>query len=235
MLQTAKNLLKDLLESAHVDDGHGIDHAQTVLHHATRALQLTNLPDETQLAIKLAALLHDADDHKFFPDNNDNENTKCILNAINLSKETRNLVIKMINLVSCSKNRNTPANPEWLLIPRAADRLEAMGYIGIKRCYDYTKHTTGTSKSRPLFTNTTPRATNIKELNSIATAERFEKYRGGSDSMIDHFYDKVLHLVDLKINNKYLQSVATERHAILVDFCLEFGKTGKVPYIENTL
>ena len=124
MLLQAQNLLVQVLQSGNVDTGHGLDHALAVLNHANNALQYEDLPDDTKQAIQLAALLHDADDSKFFPDNNDNQNARYILREIGAENELAELVIKMIELVSCSKNGNTVVKPEWLLLPRFADRLE---------------------------------------------------------------------------------------------------------------
>jgi hypothetical protein len=63
----------------------------------------------------------------------------------------------MINLVSASKNgNNIPIDAQYypeLLWPRYADRVEAIGKIGIIRCYLYNMHKT----NRPLFVESTPR------------------------------------------------------------------------------
>jgi len=219
MLSRARILLKNLLENSNIDNGHGIDHADAVLAHTINALKEEDLDNDTKLCIQLAALLHDADDRKFFPRNYNNENSKTILKQIGLDQANIKLVLKMINLVSCSKNGNNSVEPEWLLIPRAADRLEAMGQIGIKRAHDYNIHT-----DRPLFLDSTPRATNVKELMEIANPERFQKYKGTSNSMIDHFYDKLLHINVLNIKNKYLNEIAEKRHLELIEYCLNFGK-----------
>src|SRR5204863_4319085 len=83
--------------------------------------------------IILAALLHDADDRKFFGDSN-YKNARYLLRKI--PEGDVELVVHMIDLVSTSKNGNsTPvASSGWLLIPRYCDRLEAVGKIGIERC-----------------------------------------------------------------------------------------------------
>ena len=222
--ETCRKLLINVLEHANVDSGHGIDHADIVVKHAEQALNhQDSLSDDEKLAVRLAALLHDADDSKFFPNSIGNSNANMILDSAELSDDIINLTIRMISLVSCSKNRNETVKPAWLLIPRWADRLEAMGDIGIKRCFDYTMHT-----KRPLFLSSTPRATTPVELAMIATPERFAEYRGKSASMMDHFYDKLLHLVNMKTNNEYLVTQAQLRHEVLVNYCLEFGRTGMV-------
>lgn len=223
LIDKAKILLRDLLASSNVDAGHGIDHSLIVLEHADRALECEDLADETKTAIRLAALLHDADDAKFFS-TSDNENLIKILDQLypqhSIEKE---LIVQMVGLVSCRKNLNKPANVEWMLIPRHADRLEALGEIGIVRCWQYTLH-----KQRPLYLPTTPRATTVKELNDIATRERFENYTGVSASMMDHFYDKVLHLKNMPTTNPYFLQEGERRHQQIVDYCLQFGKNGVI-------
>lgn len=219
----ARELLDSLLKAGNVDAGHGIDHADTVLGHANKALESEDIDEFNALAIQLAALLHDADDSKFFPDNTDNQNARYILHKIGVSDEQASLVIKMIELVSCSKNGNTPIEPEWLLIPRFADRLEAMGHIGIVRCWQYSKY-----KNRPLFLDSTPRPHSVEQIYDIITLERFSKYNGKSNSMMDHFYDKLLYLVDMGSTNSYIMTEARDRHKVLIDFCIKFGNTGIV-------
>jgi uncharacterized protein len=219
-INSAKKLLKKLLDSSNIDAGHGIDHALIVVSHARKALiHENNLDDNTKECILLASLLHDADDHKFFPNNKSNENATAILKDVGVHDQGIKLILQMIDLVSCSKNRNSIVDPRWLLIPRYCDRLEAMGKIGIQRAKEYTIHT-----HRPFYTKNTPRATTLSELNAIATPERFLNYCGESESMMDHLYDKVLHIHEFHINNKYLQDIAKKRHLVLVKYCLDFGR-----------
>jgi uncharacterized protein len=219
--------LKEILTKNNVCDSHGIGHALKVYSHAVNALtQYVTLYDEERMAIVLAALLHDADDKKFFPTHNNYENLRLILDDI--PDKTINLIIKMIDLVSASKNGdNIPDDikgKEWMLIPRYADRLEAIGIIGIERCWKYTK-----TINNPLYLESTLRAIDENDLwTNIATEERYQKYNGKSASMIDHFYDKLLRLTIFPIRNKYFDTICAIRRKPLVDFVLEFGKLGSI-------
>jgi uncharacterized protein len=231
ILEWASIFLKDVLNKANVDSGHGIDHALIVLNHAKSALDVTNerLTDPQILAIQLAALLHDADDHKFF---HNSDNVNYILNTVlHVDNEENNSIKEMVNnmilLVSCSKNRNFIVKPDWLLIPRWADRLEAIGRIGIQRAIIYNQH-----NDRPIVLDTTVIANSPEELAVIATVSRFENYKGVSDSLLDHMYDKVLHL-SVETGNSYFDKLFKERHEEIVDFCLEFGKNKNVEIILN--
>ena len=224
IIEKAVELLDQVLQEK-VDPAHGIKHAIAVLGHVDKAVQFSSGPLTAQevLAIRLAALLHDADDTKFFKDTH---NAEDILNSL-VEPEIKELTMKMINLVSCSKNGNSVVEPEWLLYPRYADRLEAIGEIGIWRCWQYTKYV-----DRPLFVPGTKRARSFEELNEIASKDRFEKYvaakgKIGSSSFIDHFYDKLLHISDLGTNS-YFMMEAKKRHRIMEAFLLGFGVTGHV-------
>lgn len=244
MMETIVGHYGDFLSTSGVDSGHGIDHALMVMEHCALALQSraedqgslrTHVPflsDFQKFSILLAALLHDADDGKFFPHSRDYENARQILRQVIPTVQTActdpyrssELIIEMIDLVSCSKNRNRTVTDQWKLIPRDADRLTALGKLGIYRCYVYSR-----GKKNPLFTPHTQRAQNEQELfQNIAPPHRFEQYQGRSDSMMDHFYDKLLHIHQMSSGFPYFLQKAQDLHREMIDFCLEFGRTGTV-------
>ena len=140
----------------------------------------------------------------------------------------------MISLVSCSSNGHSfpddAKRSPWILIPRWADRLEAVGEIGIVRCYEYNVHI-GT----PLFTPNTPRPKTIELIRAAATTERFEAYqkRGGtSDSMMDHYYDKLLQISKPPkemVQNEYLENAFLKKEEPLIRLCMSFSNRGVVP------
>lgn len=227
--------LHDLFSECNSDGGHGVEHALKVYRHAENALAVDRSirkPLHIQ-AIKYACLLHDADDKKFFNTKN-NQNTRDILSRVCPGKTAlHNLVVKMIELVSCSTNGNSTegiAEDEmWMLIPRLCDRLEAIGEIGILRAWYYSKHT-----GRPLSLPSTRLCRTEEELHSIVTPARFIRYMKKKDSasMIDHFYDKVLHIgtdeVMGVVKNPYILSEARRRRQVVINYVLEFGRTGVV-------
>ncbi len=226
-LDQARDLLREVLYA--VQPSHGILHALKVLRHTHRALEeCPKLTSGTKLAIMLAALLHDADDKKYFPKNKSYQNARQIVRQV--YPDAEELVIEMIGYVSCSSNgssipRDAVKRP-WLLFPRWADRLEAIGHIGIVRAWEYTLET-----NRPVFTKDTPRAKDIHWLSHIATKERYANYvssGGKSASMIDHYYDKLLHICDFETDNKYLIETAKKRRKPLVDICLLYGEDGRL-------
>ena len=93
--------------------------------------------------MELAALLHDADDRKYFK--KDEQNAQKIIEESLEDHAAKNLILseslEMISYVSASSNGNSIperaiTNPEFLWV-RFSDRLEAIGTIGMVRCYQY--------------------------------------------------------------------------------------------------
>lgn len=220
--------LEILLDTNKVCRSHGFDHALKVYEHSQKALSskdTCDLNEKIRKSILIASLLHDADDTKFFPDNYNNENTRFLLESY--EKDFVELVVKMINYVSCSKNGDTipedALNNPWLLYPRYSDRLEATGEIGIQRCLKYTK-----TINNPLYLSTTPRAKNEDEIWIIANEKRYKDYKGKSVSMIDHYYDKLLRLGFIQTNNIYYLEESKKRTQPLINVVLKFGKQGYI-------
>ena len=148
--------------------------------------------------MQLAALLHDADDKKYFKTDKTKENAaKVIAGALDGSafdvKRVTDEVMEMIGYVSFSDNGNTIPKralkePEFLW-PRYSDRLEAIGAIGAVRCWQYNEEV-----KRPKALPSTPRPKNREQLWALVTPERLASYveRKTSDSMMDHYFDKLL-------------------------------------------
>ena len=115
-------------------DGHGLEHAlrvyRTALHLAKSA------PAADPLVVALGALLHDADDHKLFHTEH-NANARRFLTEQGVDAETADRICGAINAVSFSQNRGKrPETIEGQLI-QDADRLDAIGAVGIARTFAY--------------------------------------------------------------------------------------------------
>ena len=100
-------------------------------------------PECNRLIVSLAALLHDADDHKLFHTEN-NENARRFLSN-RISAEQTEKICACINSVSFSRNRGRVPDTLEGKIVQDADRLDAMGAIGIARTFAY-----GGEHGRPL-------------------------------------------------------------------------------------
>ena len=122
--------------------GHDAEHSLRVYRNAL--LIAEGEPGCDTEIIALAALLHDADDHKLFHTEN-NANARSFLNAQKVAPEKIERICEAINAVSFSQNRGR--RPETLegRIVQDADRLDALGAIGIARTFAY-----GGEHGRPL-------------------------------------------------------------------------------------
>lgn len=123
-------------------DGHGFDHTMRVYRLAMEIADSVENCDRRIAA--LAAILHDADDPKLFSTEG-NANARRFLTAQQLSSEQIERICDVINAVSFSRNRGKrPADPESMVV-QDADRLDAIGAVGIARTFAY-----GGKHGRPL-------------------------------------------------------------------------------------
>jgi uncharacterized protein len=221
--------LNDVFTRNGVCHSHGMSHALDVMRLAAELLDACpeELPDGAHDRVMLAALLHDADDGKYFPNNKNSENARACLAAAQVPDGDVAEVIRMIDLVSASKNGNVApeGTPDWMLYPRYADRLAAIGWTGVVRCWIYSINQ---ATPRPLYTAATPRPGTEDELWQEATKERFDAYKargGGSASMLDHYFDKLLIMCrEYKDRpNTYLAAESKRRVRVLVEFVLNFN------------
>lgn len=204
-----------------IPDHHGWNHAISVMTHALHAVEeLVHHLDWQQIdCILLAALLHDVDDRKLFPNSAGNcANARLLMQSIGCPVDMMDLTVEMISLVSTSSNGNTTdqVHDLWKLIPRDCDRLEALGLIGAQRCLQYAKQI-----HLPIVLPTTPSIVEPSQIESMNLSERFQKYvesKGKSASMIDHYYDKLLSIHHMASQNTVLQTQADYRHRWLLDF-----------------
>lgn len=115
-------------------DGHDANHSMRVYQNAMHIAG--SYPDHDMLIIALSALLHDVDDHKLFASEN-NANARRFLEAQHLEQETIEQICDIINAVSFSKNRGKrPESIEGKIV-QDADRLDAIGAIGIARTFAF--------------------------------------------------------------------------------------------------
>ena len=114
--------------------GHDAEHSLRVYRGALRIAAGEGACDTEIVA--LAALLHDVDDHKLFR-TEDNANARAFLSAQGVAPERIERICRDINAVSFSQNRGK--RPETLegRIVQDADRLDALGAIGVARTFAY--------------------------------------------------------------------------------------------------
>ena len=115
-------------------DGHGFEHTMRVYRTAMRIADTE--PVCNRQTVALAALLHDTDDPKLFRTEN-NANARAFLADLHTDYKTTEAVCAVINAVSFSKNRGkVPETLEGKIV-QDADRLDAIGAIGVARTFAY--------------------------------------------------------------------------------------------------
>ena len=126
-------------------DGHDLNHSIRVYKNAMFIME--KYPNADRLVVALAALLHDVDDHKLFNTEN-NENARSFLkmymaaddkdnDAEYINAEKIEKICTAINSVSFSKNKGLRPDSIEGCIVQDADRLDALGAIGIARTFAY--------------------------------------------------------------------------------------------------
>ena len=114
--------------------GHDVSHTMRVYRNAL-AIAASEKKCDMEI-VSLAALLHDADDHKLFHTVN-NANARRFLKEHSVDPEKTERIINAINSVSFSQNRGKhPETPEGKIV-QDADRLDAIGAVGIARTFAY--------------------------------------------------------------------------------------------------
>ena len=114
--------------------GHDAAHSLRVFNSAMQIAEKE--PDADREIVALASLLHDADDHKLFHTSN-NENARSFLAKNRVQEEKAEQICIAINAISFSRNRGKrPSTPEGKIV-QDADRLDALGAVGIARTFAY--------------------------------------------------------------------------------------------------
>lgn len=132
IISDAIDFVSDLLGNN--SGGHDVAHSLRVYKNALEIAENESGCD--LFVVSLAALLHDVDDHKLF-NNENNENTRALLAKSGVSDELTEEICNAINSVSFSKNRGKKPQTLEGKIVQDADRLDAMGAIGIARTFAF--------------------------------------------------------------------------------------------------
>lgn len=132
LISDAEEYVRELLGNN--SGGHDLSHSMRVYKNAMMIAEKEPGADLTVVA--LASILHDVDDHKLF-DHENNENARAFLSGKGVSGELTEEIVGVIDSVSFSKNRGKkPGSLEGQIV-QDADRLDAMGAIGIARTFAY--------------------------------------------------------------------------------------------------
>lgn len=158
--------------------------------------------------VELAALLHDLDDWKFSKDGDETPHrAKAWMDSCGLEPKINQAVCEIIMHVSY-KGAGVENKMKTLegFIVQDADRLDAIGAIGIGRAFAY-----GGYKNRPMYDPET----------SNQMHATFEEYKNSKSATINHFYEKLL-LLKEKMNTATAKQIAEGRHEVMVKFLEQF-------------
>ncbi len=160
-----RKYVKEICHKHNIGAHHGYTHAKEVAFLANRICREFKLTEEQRINVILASLMHDIDDTKFFPGG---EYANALLFLDRLDRPNRDIILRMIKLVSFSTNRNDvdPNLPKYYYIPRDSDRVHAGGSMGIERTVRYTE-----SVNRPLILSANEVVGSLEELKTACDQE----------------------------------------------------------------
>lgn len=171
--------------------GHDFDHTMRVYRMATRLAEEEGAELEI---VRLAALLHDVDDRKISPETCENHlRAVTFLKENGAEDETIGKIVEIISQVSFSAHKGIPTTLEGKCV-QDADRLDAIGAIGIARTFAY-----GGSRGRRMH----------------------DPHGQDPDATVQHFYDKLLLLKD-SMNTATGKRLAQHRDEFMRGFLEEF-------------
>ena len=175
------------------DSGHDWWHLNRVRNLALHLQQAEHMGD--RFIIETASLLHDIDDKKFRKCGGLGADTiiSDLLKQFRVEEDIINEVVQINKYISFSSEGKTETKSPEFLIVQDADRLDAIGAIGIARAFNY-----GGFRNNAIYIPET-------------------KESGKDPSTIGHFYDKLLKLKDM-MNTKTGKRMAEERHSFLKIF-----------------
>ncbi|MCP8968932.1 HD domain-containing protein [Ectobacillus ponti] len=186
--------------------GHDWYHIERV-HKLAAALAASE--GGNMFVIELAALLHDVADEKL----NESEEAglqkvQSWLEHLDVSREEQEHILHIITNMSFKGGHGGKVETLEGKIVQDADRLDAIGAIGIARTFAY-----GGAKGRLMYDPNVP----------YREAMTKEAYRKSNDPSLNHFYEKLLKLKDL-MNTAAAKRVAEERHRYMEQFIEQFMK-----------
>lgn len=206
LIELTQKFVKQKLENA--EGGHDWWHVYRVWNMSKNIAKTENV---NPLIVELGALLHDIADSKF----NDGDETigpllaAKFLESQNVEEEITDHVIKIIKNISFKGGKEISKFKSLELdVVQDADRLDAIGAIGIARTFNY-----GGYKNREIYNPTI-----LPNLNMTK-----EEYKNSEAPTINHFYEKLLLLKD-RMNTKTGKNIALKRHKIMEEYLKQFYK-----------
>jgi uncharacterized protein len=205
LIEATKSFVKETLKNA--EGGHDWFHTERVYNNA---LLISKTEGVDVFVVQLGALLHDIADSKFH-DGDETVGPKMareFLFSHNVDSTVIEHVVNIINHISFKNSLDGKSGftSKELEVIQDADRLDAIGAIGIARCFNY-----GGFKNRPIYDPSIQLNLNITK----------EKYKSSTSPTINHFYEKLLILKN-KMNTKTGKQIAENRHQFMELYLKQF-------------
>ena len=209
LIRLTERFVKQILKRA--ESGHDFDHIERVMENAKKILKKEKAKKSIVI---LGVLLHDIADPKFHDGDEKKANniSKAFLQEAGTDEETISQVLEIVDGVSYKGGYNEKEKmSKELQIAQDADRLDAIGAIGIARAFSY-----GGFKGRRIYN----KKIEPKEYKDV------ESYRNSDSPTYNHFYEKLLKLKDL-MNTKTGKKIAEKRHDFMITYLKQFTKEMK--------
>lgn len=189
------------------DDYSGHDYYHTMRVYRL-AMQIAEQENADMLIVQLAALLHDVDDAKLSPETYETKkNAVGFMKNSGVDDKVIASVCKIIDEVSfAGMDSVVPSTIEGKCV-QDADRLDAMGAIGIARAFAY-----GGSKGRRIHD---------PDIIPMTNMNKADYNQNHNSTSINHFYEKLLLLKDM-INTETAKKMAEHRQAVMEEYLVEF-------------
>lgn len=202
-LDNVKAFVKQKL--SHDFSGHDMAHIERVVKLANKILN--HQPQANAFIVLMSAYLHDVIDEKVIADvNNAINELQDYLRSLNLTTEEMRAIFDIIENMSYRKNLSQKATLSLEgQIVQDADRLDAIGAIGIGRTFYYGGNKHNIMHDPNILPRTKLNEDNYKQPNTV----------------INHFYEKLFLLKDM-MNTQTAKQIAEQRHEILVKFVKQF-------------
>ena len=204
IIENTITFVKDTLKGA--EGGHDFFHIERVYKNA---LTIAKSEKVDEFIVALGALLHDIADSKFHGGDETigPQKARKFLEEHKVAESTIDHIENIIKNISFKGgNFNQDFNSPELNVVQDADRLDAIGAIGIARCFNY-----GGFKNRAIYNPEIPPKLNMTK----------EEYKKSEAPTINHFYEKLLLLKD-RMNTKTGKQMALKRHHLMEVFLKNF-------------
>lgn len=198
---------EQFIESEFRTEGSGHDWFH-ILRVRNMAIRIGRVEGCDLFVVEMAALLHDLDDWKLVDTVCDNETrVGNWLKKSGLSAAISRQIEKVVDEVSFKgAGIETPVSSVEAAVVQDADRLDAIGAIGIARTFAYGGH-----KNRLIYD---------PAIEPVAHGS-FQEYKSSTAPTVNHFYEKLLLLKD-RMNTKTAKDIAEKRHKFMADYLDQF-------------